>query len=102
MIILPEPVVVRPSVNVTFSCLAWSYGGLVYKWKRNSSSTIPTNATVSFQERPFPADTICFTTVWILTIANVHVQDEGYYCCIASNECGKSKECAWLEIDGKL
>ena len=61
-----------------------------------------TNATVSFQEKPFPADTICFTTVSILTIANVHVKDEGYYCCIASNECGKSKECAWLEIDSKL
>ena len=102
MIMLPEPVVVRPGATVTFSCLAWSYGGLVYKWNRNSSSTLPPNTTVSFQEKPFPADTICFTTVCILTIVNVHVKDEGHYCCIATNECGKSEECVWLEIDSKL
>ena len=102
IIIAPQPDVVRPSAAVTFSCLAWSYGGLVYKWNRNSSSNLPSNATISYQEKPFPADTVCFTTVYELKIINVHVRDEGLYCCIASNECGSSKICAWLEVNSKL
>ena len=27
--------------------------------------------------------------------------DEGWYCCVATNECGDVEECAWLEVDGK-
>ena len=102
MIITPQPVVVRPSATVTFSCLAWSYGGVIYKWNRNGTYNLPSNATVFFQDKPFPADTNCFTTVYELKIVNVHIRDEGLYCCIASNECGNNKRCAWLEVDSKL
>jgi len=28
--------------------------------------------------------------------------DEGWYCCVATNECGDVEECAWLEVDSKL
>ena len=102
MIIAPQPIVVRPSAAVTFSCLAWSFGGLVYKWNRNGSSNLPSNTTVFFQDKSLAVDNNCFTTVYELKIVNVHVRDEGFYCCIASNECGSSKECAWLEVDSKL
>ena len=102
MIILPEPVTVRPSATVTFSCLAWSYGGLVYKWHKNDSLTLPFNNTVTFQEKAFPANTNCFTTVYELRILSIQVIDEGLYCCEATNECGSNKECAWLEVDSKL
>ena len=102
MIILPEPVIVRPNATVTFSCLAWSYGGLVYKWNRNSSSTLPSNTNVFFQDKSLPADPNFFTTVYELKILNTQIIDEGLYCCEASNECGSNKACAWLEVDSKL
>ena len=101
MIIPPEPVVIRPNESVTFSCLAWSYSVLVYKWIRNDSISLPSNNSVSFHERPFPEDVDLFTTVYELSIMNVQEIDEDLYCCEASNECGTSKECAWLEVDSK-
>ena len=102
MIIPPEPVTVRPDTTVTFSCLAWSYGGLVYRWDKNDSLTLPSNSSVFFQDKSFPADPSCFTTVYELKIVNAQVIDEGLYCCEASNDCGTNKECAWLEVDSKL
>ena len=102
MIIPPEPVIVRPSATVTFTCLAWSYGGLVYKWNRSGTSNLPSNSTIFFQDKSLPADVNCFTTVFQLKIVKIHVRDEDLYCCIASNECGSSKECVWLEVDSKL
>ena len=102
MIIPPEPVTVRPNVTVTFSCLAWSYGGLVYKWNKNDSLTLPSNSSIFFQDKSFPADSSCFTTIYELKIVNAQVIDEGWYCCVASNDCGNIRECAWLEVDSKL
>ena len=102
MIIPPEPITVCPHTTVTFSCLAWSYGGLVYRWDKNTSLTLPSNSSVFFQDKSFPADTSCFTTVYELKIINTQVIDEGWYCCVASNDCGNNKECAWLEVDSKL
>ena len=102
MIILPLPVVVRPNAVVTFSCLAWSYGSLVYDWITSNNSTLPSNSSVFFYKTPLPADTNCITTVCELKILNVQVIDEGLYCCEASNECGSIKKCAWLEVDSKL
>ena len=86
----PEPVIVRPDATVTFSCLAWSYGGLSYEWNRNDSSTLPSSSTIS-----------CNAALYELSISNVQVMDEGPYCCTASNECGNITTCAWLEVDGK-
>ena len=93
---------IRPNGSVTFSCLAWSFSVLLYKWIRNDSTNLPSNNSISFQDRPFPAVANCLTTVYELTIMNVHEKDEDLYCCVASNECGTSKECAWLEVDSKL
>lgn len=28
--------------------------------------------------------------------------DEGWYCCVAVNECGNTTKCGWLEVDSKL
>ena len=102
MIIPPENVTVHPNATVTFSCLAWSYGGLLYKWKKTDSLTLPSNSRVFFQNKSFPADTSLFTTVYELKIFNAQVIDEGWYCCVASNECGDNVGCAWLEVDSKL
>lgn len=78
MIISPKLVVVRPDALVTFLCLAWSYGGLLYKWERNDSSILPSNSTYSGRD----------DTIHSLSILNAQVMDEGYYCCVPSNECG--------------
>ena len=102
MIVPPELVIARPNVTVKFSCLAWSFGGLVYRWNRNDSSTLPSSSSVLFQDKSFPADTSCFTNMYELRIIHVQVIDEGLYCCEASNECGTNKECAWLEVDSKF
>ena len=101
MIVPPEPVIVRPNATVTFSCLAWSYGGLVYGWNRDGRSTLPNNS-IFFQDKSFPADKNCLTTMYELRVLNVQVIDEGLYCCEASNECGSNTKCAWLEVDSKL
>ena len=89
MIKPPKPVEVHPNTTVTFSCLAWSYGGLKYEWNRNDSSVLPSSSTILG----------CNTD---LAISNVQVMDEGLYCCIVSNECGNITKCAWLEVDSKL
>ena len=102
IIISPEPIIVHPNAIVTFSCLAWSFGRLIYNWNRNDSSTLPSNSSVFFQHKQFPVDQNYVTTVYKLRIVNVQVIDEGLYCCEASNECGSIKECAWLEVDSKL
>ena len=102
MIVPPKSVIVRPDITVTFSCLAWSFGTLVYRWSRNGSSTLPTNNSVLYRDKSFPADANYFTSMYELKILNVQVIDEGLYCCEASNEYGTNKTCAWLEIDSKL
>ena len=92
MIISPKPVVVHLDAMVTFLCLAWSYGELLYKWERNDSSILSPNSTYGGRD----------DTIHSLSILNVQVMDEGHYCCVASNECGSITRCAWLEVDSKL
>ena len=92
MIIPPEPIVVRPDTIVTFLCLAWSYGGLEYEWKRNDNSVLPSTSSHSGHSN----------TMYELRILNVQVMDEGLYCCVVSNECGSNTKCAWLEVDSKF
>jgi len=36
------------------------------------------------------------------SINNTTPSDEGWYCCVVTNECGAVEECAWLEIDSEL
>ena len=69
-----------------FTCEAFSFSKVDYKWERQSSQ-IPDKAM---------SDT-CSST---LTIPNGTQFDEGNYCCVASNECGPVKECAMLSVIG--
>ncbi|XP_065903803.1 basement membrane-specific heparan sulfate proteoglycan core protein-like [Dysidea avara] len=95
----PQPVIIRPGNMVTFSCLAWSFGGLEYKWTKNSI-TLPSNASVSFQDGiVFPMGTSCTTTMYQFKMSKIQTADEGLYCCVASNECGNTTKCAQLEVD---
>ena len=87
---------------VTFSCLAWSYGGLVYRWSKDNSSSLPSSGLVSFQNLVFPFNTSCITTVYQFKLSAVQTSDEGLYCCVASNECGEATRCAWLEVDSEF
>ena len=98
----PQPVIVQPGNMVTLSCLAWSYGGLEYRWAKNGT-TLPSNTSVSFQDGiVFPMGTSYTTTMYQFQISNIHISDEGLYCCVASNECGNTTRCAQLEVDGKV
>ena len=101
MILKPEPIKVRPDTTVTFSCVAWSYGGLMYEWSKNDSLTLPFNSTVFYEDKPLPANAIN-TTMYGITIFNIQETDEGHYCCVASNGCGSTTKCTWLEVDSKL
>ena len=102
MILYPMPTKVRPDATVTFPCVAWSYSGLTYEWNKNDSLTLPNNSAVSYDNRPLEANDTINTTVYELTLFNVQETDEGHYCCIASNGCGSTTECAWLEVDSEL
>jgi len=83
---------------VTFTCLVWSYGGLEYKWSKDSI-TLSSNASVSFQDGiVFPMGTSCTTTMYQFKASNIHTSDEGMYCCVASES---TTRCAQLEVDSK-
>jgi len=101
MILYPVPIKTRANATVTFSCVAWSYGGLVYEWEKNDSLTLPTNSAISYERKLLSANDVN-TTIWKITVFNVQETDEGDYCCVASNDCGNTTECASLEIDSKL
>ena len=102
IILHPIPIKVRPDTTVTFSCVAWSYGGLVYKWQKNDSLTLPNNSAMSYESKPLVINTAINTTIYEITIFNVEEANEGHYCCVASNGCGSTTKCAWLEVDSKL
>ena len=42
------------------------------------------------------------TSVYSLAVHNVQLSDEGWYCCVATNEGGSRTDCAWLEVNSKL
>ena len=102
IILHPVPIKVHPYSPVTFSCVAWSYGGLIYEWQKNDSLTLPNNSAVTYEKRSLKMNTDINTTVYEITLFSVEETDEGHYCCIASNGCGSTTECAWLEVDSKL
>ena len=100
MIVNPEPIKVRQGSAVMFSCVAWSYGGLVYEWNKNDSLMLPQNSAIYYENKPLI--NAINTTVYELTLFNVQETNEGHYCCIASNGCGSTSACALLEVDSKL
>ena len=107
MCLVPRPEIVRPprSVNLRlgksafFECLAWSYSGLVYDWYRRDASNITTNAVISYNRW---SEDGCISTIYTLNISNVLISDEGWYCCVATNNHGSVEECAWLKVNSEL
>ena len=73
----------------------------MYKWSRNDSLSLPYNSTIFYEDKPLPVNSIN-TTMYEIKIFNIQETDEGQYCCVASNDCGSTTKCAWLEVDSKF
>ena len=95
---LSENTTVLPHGVAIFSCLATSQSGLIYDWK---ISSLPYLASSSYDRWQFSTLEDHFTTVSRLTISDVQPSNERWYCCLATNERGTVKECAWLEVNSK-
>ena len=87
----PLNVTVKPGDMANFSCLAFSHSTLKYEWKDNGHKKLASHSVVFKQ-----GDTMVYF------INNTQPFFEGFYCCVAINECGSVQECAWLEVDSKL
>jgi len=105
---VPHPEILRPLENVTIplkktatlSCLALSYGALKYDWKRLDGSRISSLASQAYiLKEHLTANFI--TVAHQLTIPNIQLSDEGWYCCVATNTNGNSEKCVWLGVDSK-
>ena len=84
-------------------CLALSYGSMKYDWSRHDG-IIPQTAVKSCAHQnilfnPPGEDTTYGSS---LTMNNVQPSDEGWYCCVATNEGGSTIDCAWLEVNSKF
>ena len=101
IIILPENTTVLPHGDANFSCLASSQSGLIYDWKVLNKPSLPYFANSYYDEWQFSAFEGHLTTVSRLAITSVQPSNEGWYCCLATNERGTVKECAWLEVNSK-
>ena len=97
MIRVPKNITVLPGETAYFYCLALSFSGLLYDWRRIDNATLPSSANKSYNQWPFSG---FITTFYNLEIGNAESSDEGWYCCEAVNECGVTKRCAWLEVNG--
>ena len=96
----PENITILPQSTADFYCLASSQSGLIYDWEVLDRS-LPYSASVTYDKWQFSTLENQFTTVNHLAISNVQQSDEGWYCCLATNEHGTIKECAWLEVNSK-
>jgi len=85
--------------DVSFNCLALSYGRLGYDWRRKDKSTLSYRATSTFQIVEILHQSMLVNS---LMITKVQLSDEGWYCCVATNECGSTEHCAWLNVNGML
>ena len=108
-VIVPRPEIIRPphSVNLrpgnstVFECLAWSYSGVAYDWYKRNTVNLTSNAVISYSSWSSPEDGSCISTIYILSIVNIQPSDEGWYCCVATNDYGSVEECAYLEVNSK-
>ena len=102
IIISPKNVTALPNDSFTMTCLASSFGLLKYDWsKRNGvlSQAAVKSCTHNILFNPPGYET---TDVSSLTVQHVQPSDEGYYCCVATNEGGSISNCSWLEVNSKL
>jgi len=81
--------------TANYYCLALSFGLLTYEWKKFDGKRLK---MTNYVDR----NTLSGSTVFSkLKIPNVELSDEGEYCCVATNECGSVKKCAWLDVISK-
>ena len=93
IIVAPLNITLIPGEIAKFDCLAYSLGSLKYNWKKKTSTGLlfSSKATECTQDN-----------IVTFSIGNTQPSDEGWYCCVAANECGRHvEECAWLEVDSK-
>ena len=102
MIRIPRNITVLPGKTANFYCLALSFGGLVYAWKRIDNDKLPESAIKGYVRWPFSYYHGHIALVNHLAIMDIKQTDEGWYCCVATNECGHAKRCAWLEVNSKI
>ena len=100
MINPPTLATVRPGGTAAFKCLAWSFGGLVYEWKRNTSK-LKSDALTFFEKWSSPDDASFTSMSYELRLPDTREKHEDYYCCVATNACGNTTSCAWLEVNSK-
>lgn len=102
MVTPPVNTTVLPGATAKFICLAHSYSGLFYAWgKSNGDLSSVTRKTIS-QHQTYVGVFGRYGRQTSLAISNVSTPDEGWYCCYASNECGRNTtRCAWLEVNSK-
>ena len=101
MIISPENVTVLPNHTFTMNCLALSFGLLKYDWSKRDG-ILPQTAQLCIHNILFNPLSEQTTDVYNLAVQNVQLSDEGWYCCVATNEAGSTVNCAWLEVNSKL
>ena len=107
--VVPCPEIIKPYNNITVSinkaaylyCLASSCGDFTYDWIKAASNLSPF-AVTSFVNKNFLYFDDQTALTYQLTIPNVQLSDEGWYCCSATNKCGTTKKCVWLEVKSKF
>ena len=105
--VVPCPEIIKPYKNITvlvnqaadLHCFASSCGGITYNWIKNAS-----NLSASAVKNYVTKNILYFNQIVLtyqLTIPNAQLSDEGWYCCLATNECGTTERCIWLEVNSK-
>ena len=83
-------------------CLALSFGLIKYDWNKRDG-ILSQKALKSYAQNVlFSLPGGGTTDFYSLTMNNVQPSDEGWYCCVATNEGGSAMQCAWLEVNSKL
>ena len=102
MITSPKNVTVLPNHSFTMNCLASSFGLLKYDWSKRDGILPETAVQPCVHNILFDTLSEQATSVYNLAVYNVQPSDEGWYCCVATNEAGSTVDCAWLEVNSKL
>ena len=102
MIRQPKNITVLPGETANFSCFALSHSGLIYEWTRSDNKSLPVMSQKTIWRWLFLPTFNQITAIRTLMIFNSQPSVEGWYCCTAINNCGKTKHCAWLEVNSKI
>ena len=102
MITSPRNITVRPNRSFTMNCLALSFGLLKYDWNKQNGILPQTAVKSSSHNVTFSTLGEQVADVYNLVMNNVQPSDEGWYCCVATNQVGSTTSCAWLEVNSKL